>query len=121
MRDMVCSMWCGIRSDSGHAAQQGFLLAPDGGAAQKTVESAVALFEPPLQPAEMRLEFLVQHGGGCGAPIALGGDHLDQLAPPRHQRLSCAFLGVGQAPHGGADALGEQRQQSRIEPSVLAN
>jgi len=47
---------------------------------------------PRLKPADVRGKFLAQQLGGVGEPVALGGEHLDQVAAPRDQRLELTFL-----------------------------
>jgi hypothetical protein len=52
---------------------------------------------------------------GLPAPVALGTDHLDDLAPPGDQLGQALYLGIGQRPGLRPDAFGEQRDHLSIE------
>ena len=57
----------------------------------------------------------VQGGSGGVAAVALGGEHLEQLAPARHQRPQAARRLVGQGPHGRPHRLGEAGDRLRVQ------
>ena len=63
----------------------------------------------------VRSRLLASQRGARRAPVALGGQHLHQLAATGDQRLELLALRVGQGARLGLDALGELRQDPRVD------
>ncbi len=63
----------------------------------------------------MGVDPLVQGGIGRVAPVALGDQHLEQLAPARHQGAQVAGGLVRQGSRGRPHRLGEASDRFRVE------
>jgi hypothetical protein len=72
-----------------------------------------------LQRAEGALETPRQPALGVRAAVALGSNHLQQLAAAADQRFELLALGVGQRPRRRAYTLGEEGQHASIDAISL--
>jgi hypothetical protein len=69
-----------------------------------------------VQPDEVGVEVALQAWiPSLAAAVALGADHLDDLAPAGDQLGQPLRLGVGQRPGLRPDAFGEQRDRLGVE------
>lgn len=60
------------------------------------------------------------HGlGGQGQAVFLHGQHLDELAPAREQRLQCLGFGVFERAHRGLKCCAQLREHPDVEPIGL--
>ena len=100
----------------GHADQQIGVGLPGRALADGVVDVAVQFGEFGLQHRQMPLDGADHPAlAGHAAAVALGHDHLDDLAAARHQLAQGLRLGIGNRPRRRPDRLGEMRDRRGIE------
>jgi hypothetical protein len=81
----------------------------------RPVELTLDLGQGLLQPAEVGVDPPVHERLGRLAPVALGGEHLEQLPSPHHQGPEVPGGLVRQGPHRRPHRLGEAGDHRRVE------
>ncbi len=89
------------RADAGDAAQQPVLLTPDRAGSRPALHVIVEGLQTRFEPVNGRLDIRPHSGMGAGQAILLGGQHLNQLAPPWS---NAAGAGSPRPSMGGASA-----------------
>jgi hypothetical protein len=84
------------RADARHAAQQILLGAPDRAGMNGLLEVAVHVGQLALEPADVLRDVAPHRGGGEAQPVLLRDEHLEQLPPPRQERIERRHGGIRQ-------------------------
>jgi hypothetical protein len=114
---------CGDAADAGGAPEQVLVLAPRGALAHAALEFGVRHAQLALQVGDVLREALAHRARvaprGPAEPVALGLEHLEELASARGQRVERVQRLVGERAHLGPDALREQGEHARVDPVRL--
>ena len=84
-------------------------------ARDRVAQIAVHIGQSLLEPCDVRRDVPTDGAARKAAPILFGRDHLDQLAPARHQAFQQLRGFVGQWSRSGAHALRNLGEDRRIE------
>jgi len=116
-------------TDAGDAAQEVFLDAPDRTLLNRATDLVINIRDAALEPADMVAQ-VAGHGSrrDMGEPQPLGVEHLQQLAPARHEEGEGLRVCIGECPWPGLHARAKERQHARVNriglavrPSACAN
>ena len=106
-------------ADARHGAEQVLCGAPDWALLNSVVEIAIDSRDASLEPADVFRDVPADQCAGVLQSIPLGGQHLEELSPPRHEGVELLALGIRERPWRGLHTLGNEREEVGIEPVRL--
>ncbi len=97
------------RSHPRHTAEKILFGAPDGTARNRVIEVALDRRDPSLKPPDVIHQTAPNRAHRVLQPIPLGGQHVQQPAAARHQRVQLLDDSIGERARRGAHPIGKKR------------
>lgn len=106
-------------ADAGHGAEQVLFDTPDRALLDGVIEIAIDGRDASLERADVLRDVPTDRRARVLQSIPLGGHHVKELSPPRHQGRKVLAPGIWERPRRGLHPLGKERDEVGIETGRL--
>ena len=105
----------GRRPDARHGLQQAIADAPQRTGLDACAQIPIGVADLFLEPGDVRQQILADGAAREQQAIPLSRQHLDELAPPRDQRLQVRLQVIGDGPRHGLEPAGKLAEHTGIQ------